>query len=299
MILEKIVLGIIISTLFLIAGTAFAQEVSFGTPANQAVKITISENGDAHITHTVEKSNQVQQLQAILDDFTNLQITDENGGSPQYGEAGGEKPGFVIFPAEDKVLVEYDLVNAVTEKDGMWTWDYVYLASTAFYLPEKIDLVFVNTNPVNLAGQKGIKCHGCQVKLEYELEKTETTKQVQWEDKKFDVKLITKTDIASFEFDQPNKKLSFDVNEANKYITLIIPLELIWNPYEVFLNGEKILKHEFYSDGKEIWLNIKPNETGTVEIIGVSAVPEFPITVVLILGVAMIFAAKFTKFSPR
>ncbi|MGQ0772073.1 MAG: hypothetical protein ACT4NT_04815 [Nitrososphaerota archaeon] len=297
--MEKIVLGIIISTLFLTTGPALAQEISFGTPANQEVKITISENGDAHVIHTVEKSSQTQQLAVIRDDYTNLKITDENGGSPQYGEAGGEILGFMIFPAGDKVLVEYDLVNAVTEKDGMWTWDYFYLASTAFYLPEKISLVFVNANPVNLAGQKGIKCHGCQMKLEYELEKTEIAKQVQWEDKKFDVKLITKTDIASFEFDQPNKKLSFDVNEENKYITLVIPLELIWNPYEVFLNGEKILKHEFYSDEKEVWLNIKPNETGTVEIIGVSAVPEFPITVVLILGVAMIFAAKFTKFSPR
>jgi hypothetical protein len=297
--LEKIVLSIIISALFLTTCTAFAQEVSFGIPADQEVKITISENGDAHVTHTVEESNQAQQLTVIRDDFTNLQITDENGGSPQYGEAGGEKPGFVIFPAEDKVLVEYDLANAVTEKDGMWTWDYLYLASTAFYLPEKIDLVFVNTLPVNLIGQKGIKCHGCQAKLEYELEKTEITKQVQWEDKKFDVRIITQTDIESFEFDQPDKKLSFDVSEANKYITLVIPLELIWNPYDVFLNGEKILKREFYSDGKEVWLNIKTNETGTVEIIGVSAVPEFPIAIVLILGVAMIFAAKFTKFSPR
>jgi len=296
--LKKIVLGVIMA-LFFVSSPVFAQEVSFGDPANQAVKITISENGDAHVTHVVEDSKKPQHLQVVRDDYTNLQILDENGGTPQYGETGGEKAGFVIFPNDDKVLVDYDLPNAVTQVDGLWTWRYVYLASTAFYLPDKVDLIFANVNPVNLRDHQGIRCHGCDITLEYELEKTETTKQVQWEDKKFDVRIIAKTDIISFEFDQPNKKISFDVSEADKYVTLIIPLELLWKPYEVFLDGEKILKHEFYTDGKDAWLNFKPSKAGNIEIIGVSAVPEFPVAALLILGVAMVFAAKFTKLSLR
>ncbi|MGI0003690.1 MAG: hypothetical protein ACREAX_00185 [Candidatus Nitrosotenuis sp.] len=296
--MKKVVLGAIMA-LFFASGLAFAQEVSFGDPANQAVKITINENGDAHVIHVVEDSKKPQQLQVIQDDFINLQILDENGGIPQYGETGGEKTSFIIFPNDDKVIVDYDLPNAVTQVGGLWTWHYVYLASTAFYLPEKTDLIFANTNPVNLGDHQGIRCHGCEITLEYELEKTETTKQAQWENKKFDVRIITQTGVTSFEFDQPNKKISFDVSEADKYITLIIPLELLWNPYEVFLDGEKILKHEFYSDGKDIWLNIKPSKAGKVEIIGVSAVPEFPIAALLVLGVAMVFAAKFTKLNLR
>lgn len=285
--------------LFLVSGSAFAQEVTFGDPAKQAVKITISENGDAHVTHVIEESKKPQQLQVVQEGFVNLQITDENGGSPEYGETGGEKTSFVIFPNDDKVLVDYDLPKAVTQVDGLWTWRYVYLASTAFYLPEKVDLIFANTSPVNIGDRQGIRCHGCDITLEYELEKTETTKQVQWEDKKFDVRIITQTDITSFEFDQPNKKLSFDVSEADEYVTLVIPLELLWKPYEVFLDGEKILKHEFYSDGKSAWLNFKPNQAGKIEIIGVSAVPEFPIAALLVLSVAMVFATKFARLNLR
>ncbi len=285
--------------LFLASSPAFGQEISFGDPADQVVKITISENGDAHVTHVIEDSKKPQQVQVIRDDFTNLQILDENGDSPQYGESGGEKASFVIFPNDDKVLIDYDLPNAVIQVDGLWTWQYLYLASTAFYLPDNVELLFVNRNPVNIGDHKGIRCHGCEITLEYELEKTETTKQVQWEDKKFDVRMITQTDITSFEFDQPNKKISFDVGEADKYVTLIIPLELLWKPYEVFLDGQKILKHEFYSDGKDVWLNFKPATAGKIEIIGVSAVPEFPIMVLLVLSVAMVFAAKFGKLSLR
>lgn len=288
-----------ILALFLVSGPAFAQEVTFGDPAKQEVKITISENGDVHVTHVVDDSKKPQQLQVIRENYVNLQITDENGGSPEYGEAGGEKTSFVIFPNDNKVLVDYDLPKAVTQVDGLWTWHYVYPITTAFYLPEKVDLLFANTKPVNIGDHKGIRCHGCDILLEYELEKTETTKQVQWEDKKFDVRIITQTDITSFEFDQPNKKLSFDVSEADEYVTLIIPLELLWKPYEVFLDGEKILKHEFYSDGKSAWLNFKPKQAGKIEIIGVSAVPEFPIAALLVLGAAMVFAAKFARLSPR
>jgi hypothetical protein len=292
--LKKIILGLIIATLFSTT-VVFAQEVNFGQPAVQSVLITIKEDSSAHITHIVEPSSNSRQLSVISNEFTNLQITDEDGDSVEYGETGGDLTAFLIFPTTKKVHVEYDLANAISEKNGMMSWDYYYLASTSFYLPENVDLVFVNGNPINLGGLDGIRCHGCQVMLEYQIDKIETVKQVQWEDKKFDVRVITNTDITSFEFDQPNKKISFDVSDANQYVTLIIPLELLWNPYEVFLNENKMLKHEFYSDEKNVWLNIKTNETGTVEIIGVSAIPEFPIAAVLILATAMIFAARYTN----
>jgi hypothetical protein len=297
--LQKILLGITILILLIIPATTFAQEISFGTPAVQIVKVTISENGDAHVTHVVEPSKQSRQLNLLRDDFTNLQVTDEDGGSPQYAETGTERYGLLIFPTNDKVFVDYDLAGAVTQKDDMWTWDYLYLATTEFYLPEQVELVFLNENPLRFVDQKGISCHGCQVKLEYELATTQTTKQIRWEDKKFDLIVISQAEIPQIKFDQPAKSLSFEVTETDEYITLIIPLELLWNPYEVFLDGEKIHKSEFFSDGTNVWLNFKPTQMGTIEIVGVSAVPEFPLMGVLVLGIAMILAAKLGKFSRR
>lgn len=296
--MKKIILGIILGVLFSSVGTVFAQQATIGNPAIQVVKITIGEDGSAHVIHVVEPSIQPQQVTVIQNNFTNLQIKDESGSIPQYGEVSGNTKSFMLFPTGKKTLIEYDLKNIVKLEDGMWRWDYLYLADTKFYLPEDANLIFVNGTPINLIEKKGVNCHGCQVKLEYELGQTEIVEQVQWQDKKFDVRIITLADISSFKFDQPNKKITFHVNDENKYITLIIPLELLWNPYQVLLNGNVTLDNEFYSDGKTMWLGIKPDKVGTVEIIGVSAVPEFPLVSLLIFGSAMIVVVRYkNKFS--
>lgn len=298
--MKKIILGIILGVLFSSVGTVFAQQATIGNPATQVVKITVDEDGSAHVIHVVEPSIQPQQITVIQNNFTNLQIKEENGYIPQYGVVSGNVKSFMLFPTDKKTLIEYDLKNVVKLKDGMWRWDYVYLAETKFYLPEEANLVFTNEVPINLAEKRGVNCHGCQVKLEYELGQTEILKQVQWQDKKFDVRIITLADISSFKFDQPNKKITFDVNDENKYVTLIIPLELLWNPYQVLLNGNTTLDNEFYSDGKTMWLGIKPDKVGTIEIIGVSAVPEFPLVSLLIFGSAMVVVVRYkNKFSLR
>lgn len=298
--MKKIILGIILGVLFSSVGTVFAQQATIGSPPTQVVKITVGEDGSAHVIHVVEPSIQPQQVTVIQNNFTNLLIKDESGYIPQYGEVSGNVKSFFLFPTDKRTLIEYDLKNVVKFEDGMWSWDYVYLAETKFYLPEDANLIFANGTPINLVEKKGVNCHGCQVKLEYELGQTEIVKQVQWQDKKFDVRIITLADITSFKFDQPNKKITFDVNDENKYVTLLIPLELLWNPYQVLLNGNTTLDNEFYSDGQTMWLGIKPDKTGTVEIIGVSAVPEFPLVSLLIFGSAMVIAVRYkNKFSLR
>ncbi len=289
--MQILVLGISAIVLFL-GSAAFGQELTVGVPAVQSVKITISEDGSAHIIHVVEPNDTPQQLSIIGTDFDNLQVTDEDGAAALYAETGGKEASFVIFPSNLRVFVEYDLADALTKKDNTWSWNYSYVASTSFFFPNTVDFVYTNGNPVDIAGLDGIRCHGCQVKIEYELDKTEFAKQVKWEDKKFNVQIITRADLKSFEFDQPNKMITFEVKEANKHVTLIIPQELLWGPYEVFLNDEQIHKHERqYTDGHTI-LSITPNKTGKVEIIGVSAVPEFPIAAILVFGVAMVLGTR-------
>jgi hypothetical protein len=293
----KIILGIIIASLF--SSAVYAQEINFGSPAVQEVSIRISENGNAHVTHEVQQSMQTQQVDFVSDNFTNFTIIDDEGEEPQYAETGGEKPGLVLFPTRDDVIIEYDVEGIMQQKDGLWTLDYLYLAPSAFYLPDGVKLFYVNEKLVQLEDKQGLKCHGCQVTLEYELEPTILTKQVQWQDKKFDVKMITQTEISEVNLDQQQKTISIKVTEKDKYITLIIPRELLWNPYEVFLNEKPILHQEQIDVGNNVWLHIKPNEAGTVDIIGVSVVPEFPFTTILVLSAAMIAVVYANRFSHR
>ncbi|WKT58472.1 hypothetical protein QVH35_03500 [Candidatus Nitrosotenuis chungbukensis] len=87
--MKKIILGIILGVLFSSVGTVFAQQATIGNPPTQIVKITIDEDGSAHVIHVVEPSIQPQQVTVIQNNFTNLQIKEENGYIPQYGEVSG------------------------------------------------------------------------------------------------------------------------------------------------------------------------------------------------------------------
>jgi len=283
----KYIFLIIIVLLILPISTTFGQ-ISLGKPALQTVEITLDEEGNAHVIHKISKSNSIQEFDVIDNSFTNLIVKDVEGNDAQHGIVNAEKTTISIFPTNYNVVAEYDLDNILTLKDGIWTWDYLYLASTAFIFPEKVDLIFANNRPVLISDVRGINCHGCEMVLEYIIDEPVILKNIKWEERNFVVAIRTLTEINSFNFDQPTKTISFNINENNQLMTLIIPLELLWNPYEVWLDDQKILKHEFFTNETHVWLNIRPEHSGTVQIIGTTVVPEFPLLIPLVIGIMIV-----------
>ncbi len=69
-------------------------------------------------------------------------------------------------------------------------------------------------------------------------------------------------------------------------------MELLWNPYDVYLEGEKITYHSYYQNDTHGWVNIKPETVGTVEIIGISAIPEFSLLLPLVLGIVIVIGLQ-------
>lgn len=277
-------------------------QISLGDPADQKlVKITIDEQGKVHVLHEIRDSKNVVQINTIEGTLSNLKVIDIKGNDVEYGTTGiGNTTGITIFSSEDDVIIEYDLDDALFVKDGMWSWNFLYLQTTTFILPESLDLVYVNNSPVMLQNAKGITCHGCSAIIEYVIDQSTNTNEVQWEDRKFIVGIRSLTDISSLNFDQSTKSISFDVEEDNQLITLIIPLELLWSPYEVYLDDQKILKHEFFSNQTHAWLNIRPETSGTIQIIGTTVVPEFPVLSPLFIGIAIIIGLQLkNRINPR
>ena len=286
-----IALTIIISSLPLVSA-----QLTIGEPANQKlIKITIGEHGEVHVLHEIKKSNTAVQVNTIDGTISNLKVIDVEGNNIEYGTTGRENTtGITIFSSKEDVIIEYDLADAVFYKDGMWVWDFFNEETSTIIFPEGVDLVFVNDRPVLLQNAKGITCYGrsqnaiCDAYIEYAINESTDLTKVQWEDRNFDVGIRTQAEISSFNFDQPTKSISFSVNGDNQLVTLIIPLELLWNPYEVYLNDQKILKHEFFSNGTHVWLNIRPENSGTIRVIGTSVVPEFPLFVPFFIGISAV-----------
>jgi hypothetical protein len=131
--------------------------------------------------------------------------------------------------------------------------------------------------------------------LEYSINEPKILENVKWEDKEFIVEIRSHSNIEKFNFDQPTKSITFNVSDENRFVTTIIPLELLWKPYSVFLNDEKIYFHEYTNNGTYVWLNMKPETSGEIVIIGTTAIPEFPIIAPLVIGFSMIFLVPFIQ----
>lgn len=269
-------------------------QLTAGEPAGQKqVVITIDDRGNVRVVHEITKSESVKQVNLVKGTALNLKVVDVQGNDVQYGTIGLKEISIItIFPTDKNVIVVYNLVDALFLEGDMWTWNYAYPVSSTFIFPDKVDLVYVNSNPVKLDGAK-IRCHGCNALIEFVIDEPIYVEQVQWEDEKFTVGIRTVTEITSFRFDQPTKSIAFKVKENNQLITLFIPLELLWNPYEVFVGDQKILKREFFSNETHVWLNIRPETAGTVQIIGSSVIPEFPLFAPLFLGIIVVIILQF------
>ncbi|MEK6945149.1 MAG: hypothetical protein AABW55_06945 [Thermoproteota archaeon] len=303
---------IIVSVLILFVLVSFVPQgfaqISLGAPAIQMdVSITIEEDGKVHVVHRIASNTKAQQLDLINGTVSNLRVIDEQDADVQFAKIGVEDISSVtIFPTKEIVSVKYDLADVLELKDGVWTWNFFYPESTMFLFPKSVDLIFVNDRPVNLGynDAKGIRCHGCQMILEYIINEPVITQEVKWQDRVFNVEIITLAEITSFNFDQPKKTISFDVKNDHQFVTLLIPLELLWNPYQVYLDQEpygvfadeeKVFKHEYVVNETHVQLNMRPETAGTIRIIGTSVVPEFPLFVPLVLGMSMVMVLVFRK----
>jgi len=267
----------------------FAQ-ILIGKPANQTVEVSISEQNNVNVIHIVKRSSSIQQVDVIKGTLSNLSVTDENGNEIQYAKVEKEPLGITIFPKNKDVFVKYDLADVLVLENGRWTWNFRYLMEIDFYFADNVDLIYVNSNPVFLDG--GIKCHGCQMILEYVIDEPVTLKNIKWEDQEFPITVRTLAELDSFTLDQSTKRIFFGITGDNDPVTLIIPLVLLGNPYEVYFSGEKILKHEFLTNETHVWLNFRPETSGTIDIIGSTVIPEFPFFIPLALGIALILGIQ-------
>lgn len=259
---------------------AYAQ-ISIGEKAVQkSVEVMINPDGEVHVKHVVRSSNLPIDLELVDGTVSNISVTNEQGIEKLFSMNADNV--VLLQPSGEELIVEYDLEHALTEIDNVWTWNFRYLETASFIISEKVDLIFVNERPVYLDDKKGFACHGCQMILEYSIGEPKNIEYVNWENKEFGVEMRTFAEIENFDFSQSDKEISFKVNDANRFVTTVIPLELLLGPYEVFLNDEKIFFHEYINNGTHVWINMKPDTTGEISIIGTTIVSEPSYTVEVI-----------------
>jgi len=137
--------------------------------------------------------------------------------------------------------------------------------------------------------------------LEYSLNEPKLYENVKIQDNEYLIEIRTWAKINQFNFDHELGEISFELIGEDAFVTTIIPIDFLSEPYQVFLDGEQILFHDYINNGTHVWLNMKPQNSGNISITGtvipnlveieIPAEDKFPVEYVLvslIIGIVVI-----------
>ena len=109
--------------------------------------------------------------------------------------------------------------------------------------------------------------------LEYSLEEPKIFEMIKIKDLEYLFEIRTFAEINQFGLTEELNGLSFKVTGENEFVTAVVPVNFLAGPYEMFLNEEKIFFHDYLNNGTHVWINIRPESSGDVTIIG-TVVPD-------------------------
>ena len=299
---SKIISAIIIFGLITAIPTVYGQ-LTIGSEAKQeSIEVKINTNGEINVKHIVSSSNMPSSLPLFTDEISNLIITNELGEKLNSGTANDAKGNLsvMVLPSNQLTIIEYDLENA-SLNDNLFSKEISYPERFSVLFDESINLIFVNNNLIFLDDKKGISVNGGgDTKIEFYSNESKIIEKVVWEENEFNVEIISDSNIQSFNFNQPEKSISFQLNDENKFVTITMSEELLGGPYVTLLNDEQIKYSKFIRDGSIVSLNLKPETPGQITIIGTTVIPEFSMFIPLIIGFMIILMVPFMrKFTLR
>ena len=294
----KIISAILIFGLITVIPTVYGQ-LTIGSEANQkAIEVNLDEKGNVHVKHVVFSTVNPVSVKLFEGKISNLLVINEEGKEIETTlvDDGYGNQSIMIFPTKQKTIIEYNLEDKLFMNENLANIGLDYSEEFAMKFSNKINLIFVNNNPIFLEEKAGINVNGGgKLNLQYYLEVPKIIETVQWEEDKFDVKIISDSKIKNFDFDQTEKSISFQITKENKFITVTMPEILLGGPYVTLLNDEKIEYAKWADDEKNVSITVKPESTGQITIIGTTVIPEFSMFIPLIMGFMIILMVPLMR----
>jgi len=299
---QKIISTVIIFSLVTVIPTAYGQ-LSLGSEAKQElIELKINLDGEIDVKHIVSSSNMPVTVPLFLGEISNLIVKNHLGEEINSGAVNDVKGNLsvMVLPSKETTTIKYNLEN-MKLNDNLFSSKISYDKKFSVLFEESIKLIFVNENAIFLDNKKGISVNGGgDTKIEFYSNESKIIKEAIWEENKFDVEIITNSEIKDFNFNQPEKSLSFQVNDENKFVTITMSEKLLGGPYVTLLDDEKIKYSKFVRDGDIVSLNLKPETPGQITIIGTTVIPEFSMFIPLIMGFMIILTVPLMrKFTLR
>lgn len=300
----KLLVVIAASLAIFSTASAFGQ-LSMGADPQEDIKVMIEPNGTAHVEHVVAgNATGAVHVELISGNMTNLSVSDPSGKSVQYSTVSQNPVTIMLLPTQrNTTVISYDLPNIVTNRNGLWTWDY-YTPSDAqftdFYFPKGVNTIWTLSDAKDAARpvfleEKGLRQVGNGMHLAYMINETEVIQTVQWQNQAFNVGIKTLANVGPPAFDQSAKAYAFDINKADSPVTIVMPKALLWGPYEATINQKPVLVSQYNENETYAWIGMMPYQNGTLQITGTTAIPEFPMFVPLAVAISAVVALRFSN----
>ena len=260
----------------------------------------ITRDEDVRVKHIIQGGVWAQDtpklIKTLPGEHSNLEVWDEDKDYLSKGFVGQtfEESEYVILGQKTferiDVLVEYDLKNFLEFKDGIWKKEISFPQDVQLLFDDEIDLVFINSRPVDLADANGIRCIGCDAVLEF-LDKSEREiKKVDRDETKLDeiantgqefsLEFYSNDEINNLNYIHEVNYLGFNINN-DQLVSIKIPLDMLLTPYYVYLtdkdttrdfiiDADQIRKTEYSQTETHANLSFRAQNEGVIHIVGSS-----------------------------
>ena len=284
----------------------FFDFAKYGVEANPAEIIetnefvfVITKDTDVRVKHVINQGTWAMDapklIKTLPGEHSNLEVWDEDEDFLPKGFVGQtfEESEYVIAGQKPSLrydlLVEYDLKNFLEFKDGMWKKEISLPQDVILLFDDEIDLVFINSRPIDLSKANGINCFGCNAVVEFfDGAKPEIKKVYKPETKideltntgqEFSLEFFSDGEINNLNYLHELDYLAFNVNRDNQLVSVKIPLNMLLTPYHVYLTeedqeilveGDKIRKTEFSQTETHANVSFRAPTEGVIHIVGSS-----------------------------
>ena len=285
---KEIVLVVCLIALISIPSQVFAQEDLENIIENEKIILEIGKKSDIHVKHVIEfgawGENNPKMIEILEGPHSNLTVADEDGDRLLFSYDGDtfEKSKYVILNqklASYDVIVEYDLEDFIEKDNSKWMKNIVSRHDIIVMFDDDIELVMINSRPIDVSTAKGINCVGCQMILEYFDDEKYTEYFVDVYDKKYKIEILSDGEIRDVKFAEHLGWLYFNSEKNDQIIIAKIPRELLLDPFKIYLtqkdiniemleDTEQIRKTEFLESKTHSNVAFRPEETGTIAISG-------------------------------
>ena len=267
---------------------ALLQETNGVLIEQQKIIFEVGRHPDVRVKHLIETGvwsfDRPRIIEILPGMHSDVAVVDEDGYELNFSYDGEtfEESKYIILNQKNgnyDLYAEYNLKDFMELNNNLWNKEIKFPHDVMIMIDEDIDLVFVNSRPVDVTSVKGMNCVGCFLnEFAYFVDNSSKTELISFNEKEIPIEIFSNREISQVEYVYGGSQfLSFNVDDSEQLTVLKIPLELLLNPFDVYFTEkddtdldqlDKIRKTEFNHEKTHVSVAFRTSSEGVVSITG-------------------------------